>query len=520
MASADYSFDFQQTDSSDTSWPGFDRRKQPAEISEWEEHPLMPNIRNIVMTHRMHSPAHFNLNIEVKQAFRTDKIRLTRGFELNVAFCGYLATDYYICRSLFRKDHQTRKRVATKHVQILDASSHRFIPLPAFLDTKYPIYPDSVGDSEMRAWWAGNGKVFDWMGLPTELKEQIIQYCLDQPTSRWDYQRNKKRHNKHQRTRKFEPGVYEIVDRLTDWAALLGVSHQVRAITLRLFFIGNNDLEVSGGFGVEARSLRGFHSVLDRLGRYYQLTEPDSLPTDYTTQAKAECYYHHPRIYPQLKQYATFRHGLRQIYLEMGFIDYMHFFKVTTGEFERYLDPGAISYEVFEQLPYLKKIALRLPRRPCQGWVDNPFQHGPQLFHFEFPCARTLHRVIYERVAEVLTLYSHVKVKGFGDDNEKDRFYTLRQSSMEKSKWTAADYEELYEECDGGVELGKMVQPGSWVDDTEEEEKEQQAGTDKGEAGSPMEVVTADAFFPPKCRCDTKCHMLYLDVEKTRERRG
>jgi hypothetical protein len=517
MASSGCTFEHQQTNSSDPAWPTFDRGKQPVEMAEWEEHPLMSNIRNTVLTHRMQSPSHFDLKIEVKQAFQTEKTRLTRGFELNVAFCGFLFVDYFICRSVFRKSHQTKKRVATNLVQILDASSDRFIPLQTFLGIKYPVYPHSVGDSEMRAWWAGNGKVFDWMGLPTELKEQIIESCLDRPSSQWDHQRNKRCHSKHQLTRRFEPGVYEIVDRLTDWAALLGVSHQVRAITLRLFFVG-----VFGGFGIVARSVRGLHSVLNRLGRHYQLNDPDSLPTDYITQAKAQCYYHHPRIYPQLKQYATFRHGLRQIYLEMGFIDYMHFFEVTTGGFERYLDPGEISYKVFEQLPHVKKITLRLPRRPRQGWVDNPFQKGPQLFHYEFPCARTLHRVIYERIAGVLTLYPHVKVKGFGDEGERDRFYALRQSSMKNSTWTAADYQELYEECGGGVELGEMVQPGSWIEEVEEEKEEQQGGSDEAEGGIPNRVVVAppNAFFPPKCRCDTKCHMLYLELEKTRERRG
>jgi hypothetical protein len=311
--------------------------------------------------------------------------------------------------------------------------------------------------------------------------------------------------------------VYEIVDRLTHWAGLLGVSHQVRAITLRLFFIGNSGLKVHGGFGIQSRSCHGLFSVLDRLGRRRQMIEPDSLPTDATTQARAECYHYHPRIYPQLKQYATFRHGIRQIDLEMDFINYMHFFKVTTGGFERYLASG-ISYEVLDQLPHLDKIALRLPRRPRQGWVDNPYQIGPQLFHFESPCARILHRIIYERIAEVLTLYPNVKVEGFGDENEKDRFAALRQYNMQHSRWTAAEYEELYEECGGGVELDELVLPRSWLEEAEEEDAE---GSMKVEAGSePRESeVKADGFFPPKCACDIKCYMLYLEVEQKKSRR-
>jgi hypothetical protein len=515
MVSPAGSANSQQTDSSGASWHTFDHGKQPqpVELGEWEEHPLMSNIRDIVTEHRLQSPAHFDLNIEVKQAFRTNETQLIRGFKLNVKFCGYLATDPYVCRSVFRKDPKTNTRVATKGVQIFDASRDRFIPLTTFLNTKYSVYPDSVGNSEMRAWWAGNGKSFSWLGLPTELKEQIIRNCLDEPTSPWDY----KRYTKRSKSIFGPQGVYEIVDRLTHWAALLGVSHQVRAITLRLFFVGNNGLKVHGSFGIQSRSCHGLFSVLDRLGRRRQMIEPDSLPTDATTQARAECYHYHPRIYPQLKQYATFRHGIRQIDLEMDFINYMHFFKVTTGGFERFL-AGGISYEIFDQLPHLDKIALHLPRRPRQGWVDSPYQNGPQLFHFESPCARILHRIIYERIAEVLTLYPNVKIKGFGDENEKDRFAALRQYSMLHSKWTVAEYEELYEECGGGVELGELVRPGSGMGEDEEEDAE---GSMKAEAGSePRELeVKADGFFPPKCACDIKCYMLYLEVEQKKSRR-
>jgi hypothetical protein len=271
----------QQTDSSGASWHTFAHGKQPqpVEIGEWEEHPLMSNIRDIVTEHRLQSPAHFDLNIEVKQAFRTNETQLIRDFKLNVNFCGYLATDPYVCRSVFRKDPKTNTRVAIKGVQIFDASRDRFIPLTTFLNTKYPVYPNSVGSSEMRAWWVGNGKSFDWLGLPTELKEQIIRNCLDDPTSPWDY----KRYTKRSKSIFGPQGVYEIVDRLTHWAGLLGVSHQVRAITLRLFFIGNSGLKVHGGFGIQSRSCHGLFSVLDRLGRRRQMPQPKHAQNATTT---------------------------------------------------------------------------------------------------------------------------------------------------------------------------------------------------------------------------------------------
>jgi hypothetical protein len=89
---------------------------------------------------------------------------------------------------------------------------------------------------------------------------------------------------------------------------------------------------------------------------------------------------------------------------------------------------------------------------------------------------------------------------------------------MEHSKWTPAEYEELYEECGGGVELGELVRPGSWMGEDEEEDAE---GSMKAEAGSePQELeAKADGFFPPKCCCDIKCYMLYLEVEQKKSRR-
>jgi hypothetical protein len=497
-----------------TAWPIFDHGKQLLDLSETEEHLLMANIRNIIMAYRLQSAAHFDISINVKQAFRVEDIRLAQGSKLNVLFLGFTETNSYVCRSVFCKHPRKKTRVATKKVDILDAGSGGFVALNKFLSMKYPSYPDSVGNTQMRAWWAANGKVFKWLSLPTELKEHIVQYCLHEPVTLWKYQTFKRR-SKYGFVGRREPGVYEIVEMLTHWASLLGVSHQVRAITLRLCLIGNSEMIVPGGFSVSSRSRRNFDSILERLSSHYQMIEPNSLPTDYTTQALADCYKQYPRIYPHLQQYATFRHGIRQIYLCMNFIDYMHLFKVTKGGFERYTKrPGAITYEVFEQLPNVSEIALRLPRRPRQGWLDDPGQIGPILFHYEFPCVRMLHRVIYERIAEALTLYSNVKVKGFVDKYERDRFYTLRESNMANSKWTAAEYEELYAECGGGVELEEMVLPGSWLEEAEEQEEQKVANTHR--AGRDVPEPTADAFFPPECRCETKCHLTFLEVEPKR----
>jgi hypothetical protein len=512
---------FAQPVCTDTVWPIFDHGKQLLDLSKTEEHLLMANIRNTILAYRLQSAAHFDVLIDVRQAFRVEDINLTQETKLNVLFLGFTETKSYVCRPVFRTHPRKKTRVATKKVDICDTGSGGYISLTKFLNMKYPSFPDSVGMTQMRSWWAANGKVFNWTSLPTELKEHVIQYCLHQPDEQWNYRPFRKRKNRF--AGRYEPGVYEVVEMLTRWGALLAVSHQVRAITLRLCLIGNSEMIISGGFSVASGSRRALDSVLQRLGSHYQMTRSNSLPTDYTTQTLADCYMHYPRIYPHLIQYATFRHGIRKMFLRMNFINYMHFFKITTGGFERYLDadkPAPVSFEVFEQLPHLTEIALRMPHRPRQGWLDDPWQIGPTLFHHEFPCARALHRVIYERIAEVLAVYPNVKVNGFIDDYERDRFFALRESHMQNSKWTAAEYKELYTECGGGVELAEMVLPGSWLDEAEEsEEQEEQEVADSNKAPSDIPELTSDAFFPPECRCETKCHLTFLEVESKPHKR-
>jgi hypothetical protein len=117
----------------------------------------------------------------------------------------------------------------------------------------------------------------------------------------------------------------------------------------------------------------------------------------------------------------------------MDFLDYMNFFKVTSGGFERYQNHNLMTYEIFEQLPRLNEIILRLPLRPGRGWRDDPRRFGPLLFHFVDPCPRQLHRVIYERAAEVLEPYKSVRVLNFVDENEESRFDSLHQAATGES---------------------------------------------------------------------------------------
>ncbi|KAH7405839.1 hypothetical protein DE146DRAFT_779221 [Phaeosphaeria sp. MPI-PUGE-AT-0046c] len=506
----------------DSSFVGYSSHTQNSSMSmeseESEEHPLMVNIRDTITRYRLQSAAHFDVNINVKQAFRVKKMELTRGDRLNVLFIGWHESESYVCRPAFRKHARKKIHIPTAKVQIYDNSMGGFVCLPKFLDKHYPIFPDSVRDSQVQAWWAANGRIFDWAQLPTELKEHALQYCIDQKYESREMQRIKRRYDDSFGAARFR-GIHEIVDKLSAWTSLLGVSHQVRAITLRLCFAGTSETGNYGAFGLSASSGRSLGSALRRLGRFYQMTEPNSLPFDFETQTIADYYKQHPRIYAHLTHYATFRHGLRRIYLNLGFIGSMQFLQVTMGRFDEYLIPGDMSYEVFEQLPNLNKISLRLPGEPQQGWKDRPGQQGPLLFYNDAPCPRLLHRVIYERIAEVLTLYPCVVVTGFMDDDEWIRYRDLRKTAVEARTWTHHELAELYEECGGGVELDEPVLPGSWIVEAAEEQKEdvEEKETELvvGEASAEEE---AEAFFPPKCRCEVQCHKLFDQKERIRRR--
>ncbi|KAH8695856.1 hypothetical protein GQ44DRAFT_134301 [Phaeosphaeriaceae sp. PMI808] len=90
------------------------------------------------------------------------------------------------------------------------------------------------------------------------------------------------------------------------------------------------------------------------------LPEAKALPLSPETQLLASCYRDYPRIFPQL----------RRVQLEMGFLDTMHFFQVTVGNFKAYLRPDHISFTIFEKLPHLKEFAVRLLGEPRRGWRD------------------------------------------------------------------------------------------------------------------------------------------------------
>ncbi|KAF2823335.1 hypothetical protein CC86DRAFT_66102 [Ophiobolus disseminans] len=484
----------------------FNAEEKSSEHRPSDEHPLMATIREAITQYRMQSAAHFDRTIDVKQAFRAQDMELSRQSKVNVIFSDLFGPERLICSPVFRKQPHKKTFIFTGKVEVWKQG--RFVPLNDFLSKRFPCFFVAMGDKEMKAWWNANGKDFNWVGLPTELKEQVIAFCIHNPLNQTDFRRKQlaRKRNRLVSNRESEFGVYEIVSKLTNWNALLGVSHQVRAITLRLCFIGSSDLIQGKGFSIDASSPRGLDKTLSRLGGYYTMVEANSMPVDYDTQALSDCYMHFPRMYSHLKQYATFRHGIRRISLGMTFYEYMRFFRVTVGGFRRYLNPEVISYEVFEQLPHLSEVAIQLPDRPRRGWC-NILLPGPLMFHHDSPCPRILHRIIYEKAVETLTLYPHLKVTGFVDQEEEARFNQLRATSLKNAEWTAAEYEELYDECGGGISLEEMVQPGSWTATTEDEQMESEL-IKKEVVPVVIEQAVDDDFFPPKCRCAEKCNLL------------
>tara|TARA_R110002003_G_scaffold207_3_gene16005 strand:+ start:26094 stop:27707 length:1614 start_codon:yes stop_codon:yes gene_type:complete len=504
----------------DTPWniQAVDQALEPAA----NEHPFIDDIRKAILNYRLQSAAHFqfDIGVHVKRIMpvntKVEEAALDPSLRIDVELSDFNGRVPATFRPKFRKVRRTSILKPTNKVEVFE--NGRATSLSNFLTKHFPSFTNhTVPEHTMQSWWQANGKHFDWNGLPTELKEHVVQFCMHAPLAHDEYRTLLTRHKSRFARRPGEKpgrefGIYEIVDQLGNWSSLLGVSHQVRAIALRLCFNGSSELLHSKGFCLFASSYEKFDNAIRRLGRYYQMVELNSLPTDDKTRALAHCYKHYPVIYPHLQQYATFAHGIRKVCLYMDFLSNMHFFKVTVGGFQRHWYTGQMTYEVFAQLPHLKEIEIRLPLQPQHGWKDYPHQRGPQLFYHlpDQACPRSLHQFIYERIAEVLAPYPYVRVKNFGDEHEKGRFYALRHLARQKAKFTANDLTALYAECGGGIQLQEPVEQEVW-DNGETEQQPTFQEIVRAEDG-------AEPFFPPKCRCDVRCNLVYTKKEKHRRR--
>jgi hypothetical protein len=293
-----------------------------------------------------------------------------------------------------------------------------------------------------------NCKMFNWTGLPTKLKERVILLCMHEPLKSTPSKRRRQGRE-----------TSEVIDQFGSWKSLLWVSHQVRALALRLRFIGSSYLALGAGLCLDVTPYLGFNSCVRRLGEHYQMTDANGVPTNDKTLALAKTYKQFPNIYPQLEQYAIFRHGIRKICMQMDFLNYFHFFKVTAGNFEQYWKPY-LDYEGFDMLPHLKELIILLP--DLRGRLEDTLpQNGPRLFYnYPFACPRILGRLIYEQAAEMLVHRDKVSMHGFIDELQGMRFYALRKKAIENLKFTSQELEELYAQDGGGIELEDSVIPG------------------------------------------------------------
>ncbi|KAF1841653.1 uncharacterized protein K460DRAFT_170891 [Cucurbitaria berberidis CBS 394.84] len=464
-----------------------------------EEHPFVETIRMGVLQYRLQSASHFDVSIEVHQTRSSEyagkPIQLIPSFKIEVLFHDFNNQKLYrICRLKPRRSSRKVHKVLAAHIQVREYD--RNVSLHDFLNVNFPILQDPVKAETLHAWWSENGKTFNWIGLPTELKERIIQSCMHRTHEPGNGHRSLQYPRKRDRRRS---GPHELTDILGTWSQLLRVSHQVRAITLRLCFVGSSNMTFSKGLCVVVHSCFDFKDSIRRLGKYYQVLEPNSVPVDDKSLTLAKTYKRFPKLFPELKQYATLMHGIRRVCLQMGFLDYLHFFKITAGGFEQYWRSYYVDYEAFEQLPHLSELLIILPD-PRGRLEDKSTQHGPPLFYEDFACPRILHRFIYEQAAVVLAPYENVKMYGFIDELEKLRFNALRQNAIKMLKFTGPELYELYAEDGGGIKLEERVIPGVQIQEREEISVDFQ-----------QLDATHPNFWPPKCRCAVRCREVLLE---------
>jgi hypothetical protein len=454
-------------------------------LNEWQaplsvQHPFVDQVRESVFKYRLQSASYFDIPIEVCQAIHEDNperfVEPDQNFLLYIGFYNFgISPVLAACRPKIQK--RGKERVFGEDVEVY--VKDRFVSLQWFLGIEFPTRDEPVGDAVMFQWWSANSQIFSWMRLPTELKERIIQFCMHRSPP--PMMPNKSRAKKAK-------GAPEVTGQFDKWTSLLSVSHQVRAICLRLCFVGSKEMTYSNGLCIVARDFYSFKSCIRRLGKHHQLIEPNGVPHDDKTWELANLYKSFPRIYPHLSQYATFYHGIRKMYLEFSFLDSLHFFKVTTGYFSQHWKSYHLDHEVFERLPYLNELIIKLP--DAKGLLEDDYRQPVRLFYGEpFNCARILHRLIFERAAKVLAPLENFKMYGFIDNEEEGRFIEFLACAKRGLKITTKELEELYREDMGGVELGESVGPGVEREDVGVEERE----------------IVQDDFWPPKCRCEVLC---------------
>jgi hypothetical protein len=358
---------------------------------------------------------------------------------------------------------------------------------------------------------------FNWKGLPTEIKENVIDCCISSITAYEDKFHDLPALPKLSARAYRERPRCEVVQKLGDWKYLLLASAQIRAITLRLCFNGSN--AYPKGLCISADHHYSFSRRLRNLDHHQQLLLPNSVARPRSRASYlAHQYKKFPKMYPNLERFATFKHGIRKICLQFDFLSYIYFFKVTTSGIDYWKPQNLVTCDVFDQLPNLNEIVIDLPTE-----YDHRSQRqaGPRLDHADEPCPRALLRQIYERIAIELASFKEVKVLSHLDDEEEQRYRGLRESAILRLKFTSAELQELYADDGGGIELdaddlGKLLHCTSFSKTLANRVSSYPALSDTGSQAVSSTLSTASrseepkgSFFPPRCQCSYPCRRIF-----------
>lgn len=161
------------------------------------------------MRYRLRSACHYDLPVEVYQTACQDDLsgKLTPDSTLKLVFHDHgRRTFCRVCR--VNPNQTTRTTGEAQGINFQVSERQGFVSLDFFLQLRFPVHRRVLPAKAHSDWWDANGKSFNQAGLPTELKDKVVQACMH-------------------RYREDRPG---------EWSALLGVSVQVRSITLRRCF--------------------------------------------------------------------------------------------------------------------------------------------------------------------------------------------------------------------------------------------------------------------------------------------
>ncbi|KAJ4357525.1 uncharacterized protein N0V89_002101 [Didymosphaeria variabile] len=456
---------------------------------------LFDLVKETVSKYRMQSPAHFTLHIDVQLSDTGHKPKRD-GFrsQLSITFQNYSRIFHWLCRRHFHKGLPTRKIVVC---------NRKRLPLKKLLAEHFPISEASTSEETLRDFWNTNGKSFDWVGLPTELKEHIIQFCIVTAPRFPDKFHDITSLKSCGPTRMLRS--CELVDRLGRWKPLLRVSTQM----------------FDKGLCMTSYSLADFSTRLSKLESYSQISEPNSVPVNPKDPGHLlmEVYRDAPKLYPELKRYGDFSKGIRKIDISFDFVTFYRFFKVRAGGFDKEGRPCCYTYDVFEKMPHLNEIVVRLPKNRKKDWINKPHQIERPLFHAVFPCPRTVFRILYERIAEVLAAYENVSVKNFLEKGEEERFGGLRKAAVKalqdaKSprplQLTIEELQEIGMHDGGGLHLTKEE-----IQQVRQEQYEGALLNKKSKEikqlldGLSEEAPATDEFYPIRCECAVSCREQY-----------